>query len=128
MKATTFSATARHATNAIFIASAILLVAAVETGVSQTVGLGDRVAFWLLFLVGITLCARGPLGQGTRYGWRNARHMVGYILGLAALLLGAAVLFDFSLPGSGSDRAAVLALGLVMAIKAAIARLYPRAA
>lgn len=115
-----------HLPGAILVAVAILLVAAVETGAGPALGLDNRLAFWLLFLVGLTMCARGPLGHGARYGWANWRHLLGYVLGAAALLIGAAMLFDFSLPAIGNDQAAVLALGLVMAVKVTIAYLYPR--
>lgn len=74
------------------------------------------------------MCARGPLGKGARYGWTNWRHILGYLLGTAAFLIGAALLFDFSLPLVANDRAAVLALGLVMAVAVVIGRLYPHAA
>lgn len=114
--------------DALLVAVAILLVAAVETGAGPALGLDNGLAFWLLFLVGMTICARGPLGQGERYGWTNWRHLLGYVLGAVALFIGAAVLFNFSLPAIGGERAAVLALGLVMAVKVAIARLYPRPA
>lgn len=112
--------------DALLVAVAILLVAAVETGAGPTLGLDNRLAFWLLFLAGLTMCALGPLGQGARCGWSNWRHLLGYLLGVVALLIGAAVFFDFSLPAIANDRAAVLALGVVIAVKVAIARLYPR--
>ena len=125
MNAATHPSIVRRSVNAVLVTGAILLVAAVQTGLGQTLGLGDRPAFWLLFVIGLTMCTRGPLGRGARYGWGNLRHLIGYSLGAAALLLGAAVLFDFSLPGVASARAAVLALALVMVIKAGAARLYP---
>ena len=127
MNTTTQPTTTRRPGHAVLVAIAILLVAAVETGFNRIVGLGDQLAFWLLFLIGLTMCVRGPLGQGERFGWANPRHLIGYVLGSAALLIGAAALFDFSLPAIGSDRVAVLGLGLVMGIKAGVARLYPRA-
>lgn len=111
--------------SAFLVAAAILLVAAVETGAGPALGLGNRLAFWLLFLVGMTMCARGPLGHGQRYGWTNWRHLLGYLLGAIALLIGAALLFDFPLPAIANDHTAVLALGPLMALKVAIARLYP---
>lgn len=114
--------------SAFLVALAILLVAAVETGAGPALGLGNRLAFWLLFFVGFTMCALGPLSKGARYGWANWRHLLGYVLGAIALLIGAALLFDFSLPLIANARATVLALGLVMAAKVAVGRLYPRAA
>lgn len=126
MKQTNQRTSTNHLLGPILIAAAILLVAAVETGAGPALGIGNRLAFWLLFLVGMTMCARGPLGCGHRYGWSNWRHLLGYLLGAVALLLGAAVFFDFSLPAIANDRTAVLVLGLVMAIKIAVGRLYPQ--
>lgn len=107
-------------------AGSALLVLGVWTGFSENLGLGARPAFWILFLVGMTMCALGPLGQGATVGWWNPRHIAGYILGGAALVVGAAVLFDLSLPLINSPRAAVFALGLLMTVKVVIAFLYPR--
>ena len=127
MNTVTPSAATFGLVNIVLGAGSALLVAGVWTGLSENLGLGARAAFWILFFVGLTMCALGPLGQGQTVGWWNARHIAGYILGGAALLLGAAVLFDFSLPLVNNPRAAVLALGLLMAAKVVIALLYPRA-
>ncbi|HSM56967.1 MAG TPA: hypothetical protein VK879_12520 [Candidatus Sulfomarinibacteraceae bacterium] len=72
------------------------------------------------------MCARGPLGQGAELGWWNPGHIAGYVLGGLALVLGMAVLFDWSLPLINSPRAAVLVLGLLMVAKMLTALLYPR--
>lgn len=126
MNTITPSTTAFGLVNIVLGAGSALLVLSVWTGFSENLGLGARAAFWILFLVGMTMCALGPLGQGAVVGWGNPRHIAGYILGGAALLLGAAVLFDFSLPLVNNPRTAVLALGLLMAVKVVIALLYPR--
>lgn len=101
------------------------LVVAVLTGFNRSFGLGARGAFWVLFVIGVTMCALGPLGQGAVLGWWNPRHIIGYILGGVALLLGAAMLFNVSLPLLDSPRLAVLALGVLMAAKIVVAFLYP---
>lgn len=126
MNTITPSTTAFGLVNAVLGAGSALLVVGVWTGFNQNLGLGERAAFWILFLVGMTMCALGPLGQGAAVGWWNVRHIAGYLLGVLALILAASVLFEFSLPLIGSARAAVLALGLLMALKVLIALLYPR--
>ena len=128
MRTTNDISTAQRLTSGVFLAVAILLVAAVETGINRELGVGERLVFWLLFLVGIAMCARGPLAKGDYYGWGNPRHLLGYLLGGVALVLSAAILQGFPLPLISSDGSFVLALGVVMGIKVAIARLYPPAA
>lgn len=112
--------------NVVLGLGATLLVVAVLTGANQYVGLGARTAFWLLFAIGFLMCALGPLGQGADFGWLNPRHIAGYLLGAAALLLGVVVFFDLSLPLISSPRVAFLALAMVMAAKVVVGLLYPR--
>lgn len=126
MNATTHAGAGRPVTNTILAIAALLVYGAVLSGLNETLNLSQRHAFWLLFLMGMALCGLGPLGEGERFGWWNPRHLLGYLLGAVALLLGAAMLFDFALPGIDTPRTAVLALGLLMATKMGVARLYPR--
>lgn len=116
----------KNSTIAVLGVAAALLVVGVLANVSQSIGIGDRVAFWVLFAVGLTMCAMGPLGHGASYGWWNIRHIVGYILGAIILLLGAAVLFNVAVPGIASDRTAMMALAGLMVVKVGVAALYPR--
>lgn len=126
MNATTRAGTGRPIANMILTITALFIYGAVLSSLNQTLNLSNRHAFWLLFVIGVALCGLGPLGQGEHFGWWNLRHLLGYLFGILALLLGAAVLFDFALLGIQTPRTAVLALGLLMAVKMGVACFYPR--
>lgn len=95
-------------------------------GVTSGWGLDDRVGFAVLVLLGMTLCGLGRLGQGARFGWANPLHLAGYGLGAVALLGSALVLFGGSQPWTVNPRLATGALAVLMLVKLAIGRLYPR--
>jgi hypothetical protein len=105
---------------------AVVILVGVLTGVNEQLGIGDSAAFWALFVVGLAICAGGPLGQGTAYGWWNPLHITGYVLGVLLLLLGAAVLFDIAIPGISSVQGAVVLLGGLMIVKGVLAMFYRR--
>lgn len=126
MNTTTRAGAGRPLASTVLATAALLICIAVLSGLNQNVNLSNRHAFWLLFLIGLALCGLGPLGEGERVGWWNPRHLLGYLLGAFALLLGAAMYFDFTLPGIHTTRAAVLALALLVVIKMGVACLYPR--
>jgi hypothetical protein len=103
---------------------AVLLVAGILA--HNSFGLSDRTAFFVLAALGFTMCALGKLGQGGRYGWWNLRHILGYMLGAAALLLTTAEFFHWQILWISSEREAILALAALMAVKIGIAATYPR--
>lgn len=105
---------------------ALALVASVLIGLNRALGVSDLAAFFVLVLIGLTLCALGKLGEGAMYGWANWRHLAGYLFGGMALLLAAAVLLGWTIPFIASAQAAVLALAAIMFAKTAVAHTYPR--
>lgn len=107
-------------------AAAALLILGVLTGQAAAFGLSDRTAFWVITVIGFTMCAFSPLGKGTLYGWTNPLHLAGYVLGGLALLLMVAVLTGKPLPEWLAVHSGVPALGALMAIKVLIAAFYPR--
>jgi hypothetical protein len=106
--------------------AAALITVGVLANLHLSLGISDRFAFFALFLVGMTMCALGPLGQGQRYGWGNPRHIVGYVLGVLILVLGAAMLFGLPLPWILDARMALVTLAVLMLIKVGAAAFYPR--
>lgn len=111
-------------THAILALVAVAVLVAVLTGVNEWLGITDSAAFWVLFVVGLTICALGPLGQGATYGWFNPLHIAGYVLGVLLLLLGAAVLFGLSIPGISTIQGAIVLLGALMVVKGVLAMFY----
>jgi hypothetical protein len=130
MTTTTTSPLRRNsAAHTALAALAALILIAVLTGLNERLGVADTAAFWAMFLVGVLLCTGGPLGHGATFGWFNPLHVAGYALGVLLLLLGAAVLFDFTIPGIADAQAAVVALAAGMLVKGLLALLYrPKAA
>ncbi len=113
-----------HAAHTVLASIAVVILVAVLTGLNERLGIGDGGAFWALFVVGMVICAGGPLGKGAKYGWWNPLHIAGYLLGVVLLLLGGAVLFDVVLPGAGSAQGATVLLGTLMAVKGVLALFY----
>jgi hypothetical protein len=118
----------RSLTHAVLVLVAALIFIAVLTGLNEWLNIGDTVAFWGLFLVGLALCMAGPLGDGAAHGWRNPLHIAGYILGTIILLLGAAILFDTALPGISAVQSAIVVLGALMIVKGVVAMFYKKMA
>jgi hypothetical protein len=103
---------------------ALLLVIATVLGLNERFGVGDSTMFWALFLVGMTICAIGPLGRGATYGWWNPLHIAGYVLGTILLLLGAAVFFDIGPTWLATPQTTIFILAALIAVKGVLAMFY----
>ncbi len=109
---------------ALFGLISALLVAGVLANVTLHFGISDRIAFIGLIILGFAMCGTGKLGLGAVYGWTNPLHLVGYILGALGLLLAAFVLIGVPIPFITTDRAAIIALSVLMLVKVGVAQLY----
>lgn len=79
---------------------------------------GDRAALIALAVVGLTMCAVGPLGELTSTGaWTKPSSVAGILLGGLALAVVAAGLGLVALPLLSGPRSALVALAAVMAAK-----------
>lgn len=95
------------------------LVAAVAAGVNIPVLGNGRAAYFTLLVLGFAMCARAMKLE--TYGWTNPFNIAGIVLGSLALLLTVAVLFRIPLPQITTDKAAIIALAAIMAIKVVVA-------
>ena len=84
-----------------------------------------RAAFFVLFVAGFALCFLGGVGQAPTYGWAHPISIAGYILGITALLLGAAVLLRRYPRPTADERTAFFALLGIVVAKVVLAALYP---
>ncbi len=109
---------------ALFGLISALLVIGVLTNVTVQMGIGDRIAFIGLVILGLAMCGTGKLGLGAVYGWANPLHLVGYVLGALGLILTAFVLLSVPVPYIATDRAAIIALSILMLVKVGVAQLY----
>jgi hypothetical protein len=85
----------------------------------------DRAVFLVVFVLGMALCALGGISQAPVRGWLHSISILGYVLGSLALMLGVSVLFRIRVAPIVSDRAAVVALLGIIAVKFVLAALYP---
>ena len=84
----------------------------------------DRVAFGIVFVIGLGLCSVGGINHVVTRGWFHPISILGCILGTLAMLLGASVLFRIRVGPIQSDRAAFVALISIIAIKFIAAIFY----
>lgn len=126
MNATTAQPKENQTLVALFGIVATLLIIGVLTNATLQFGIGDRVAFFTLVVIGMAMCGMGKLGQGAVYGWSNPLHLTGYILGTIGLLLAALVLFNVPVPFIATERAALVALTVLMLVKLGVAQMYQR--
>jgi hypothetical protein len=93
----------------------ILWIVTVLAGWHSALGLGDRAAFVILLVAGITMCTTGMEIQ--RYGWANPFNLLGSLIGVGILLLVVAVFAGLPIPGLNGDHSAFLALSALMGLK-----------
>jgi hypothetical protein len=84
----------------------------------------DRAAFLVLFILGFALCTVGGMNQAPIHGWWHPVSLVGYTLGVVALMLGGSVLFRLRVAPFSNDRAALLGLLTIIVLKIVLAGLY----
>lgn len=95
------------------------VVAAALTGTRLPWIGSDRAALIALIILGMSMCALGM--QTVTYGWLNPFNLIGILLGALALGGAVAVLAGVRVPYISGDRAAIIALSLLMAVKVALA-------
>jgi hypothetical protein len=106
--------------------AALLLVGSILSGLNLGLGISDRAVLIILVVFGMAMCAGGMKLE--RYGWQNPFNMLGSVIGAAALLLIACVFLGLRIPLITSDRAAILALGVLMLLKVLVAAIRARVA
>lgn len=77
-----------------------------------------RAALVALLLLGMTLCALGGIGQVGQSGrWASPFAIAGYLLGTAILVVMIATFTGWKLPLVQDETQAVVAVGILMAVK-----------
>lgn len=93
------------------------LVIAVWRGKPLPLEVGPRAALAALLAIGMVMCT-GGIGQvGASGRWGSPAAIVGCALGAAILVIGAAGLAGWKLPGIANTAQAVTAVGALMAVK-----------
>lgn len=95
------------------------VLATTLTGIRLPLIGSDRSALIALLILGMSMCALGM--QITTYGWLNPFNVAGVLLGTLAMGLAVAVLVGVRVPYISGDRAAMVAISLIMAVKVLLA-------
>jgi hypothetical protein len=94
------------------------IISATMTGRTLPLIASPRAALIALLIVGMAMCAGGGIGQvGASGRWASPLAILGYLLGVLILVLIAAPFFHWKLPLIETDTQAVLAVGILIAVK-----------
>jgi hypothetical protein len=78
-----------------------------------------RAALVVFFVIGMAMCG---MGMGiAQYGWLNPFNLVGIVIGVLILAIGAMAVFGVRLSFMIDDRAAILAIAALMVVKVVLA-------
>ena len=78
----------------------------------------DQGAFAVLSILGLGMCAAGGIGITLqKHGWKSGVMLIGSLLGVFALAVIAAVVFDVQLPFVSNTHEAFLALASIGTVK-----------
>lgn len=100
------------------------LVFAVFTGRQLPLIAGDRAAFFALLIIGFAMCTFGSLQGIQPHEWLHPMNVLASLLGVLALLLGAAVLAGTDLPLIPGDRTAFVTLAVIILAKMTLAAVH----
>jgi len=108
-------------TNLVVIALGIfaaLLVFAVLTGRKVPLLSSDRSALLALVVIGLLICSQGGIGRVSANGaWLHPFSIIGYVLGVAIIVIGIAALFGKNIPPLTSYYQSFTAVAVIAAIK-----------
>jgi hypothetical protein len=102
-------------------AGAVLYTLAVLAGTRLPLITSGRAAFYGLAAIGFAMCTVGMGKVATGLGWAHPISIVGSVLGVTALALVAVVAFGIRLPFITNDRAALIVMAALIAVKWALA-------
>ena len=103
---------------ALGIVEAILVVITLAN-IQLPVVSNHRIALAVLLVVGMAMCSLGM--EIARYGWTNPFNIAGILIGAAILTIGILAFLGIQLPFVANERAAILAIAVLMVIKLALA-------
>lgn len=119
------------AATAIGVAIAVLVWAAISNSTFPVIGSQDRAALWVVFGLGVTMCAVAGIGPfSTKLGWLHPMTLIGIALGVVAvvplllvvfgrtaLLTSMGQLFGGGFATLSAERIAIAVLGLLILVK-----------
>lgn len=104
----------------------LLLIGAVLTGMKIPLLSNHRVIILTLIIVGMAMCALGGIGRVAAVNaWAHPISILGYLIGALLLVVMGAELFGKHVPPITSDRAALLVIAGLMAVKWVLTQIHP---
>jgi hypothetical protein len=100
------------------------LAFAVLTGRQLPLISGDRAASVALLIIGFAMCTFGSLQGIQPHEWLHPMNILASLLGVLALLLGVVVLTGAQVPLISGERAAFVALAVIIIAKVALAAVH----
>ncbi len=127
----TYAPIGTAAATAIGVAIAVLVWAAISNSAFPVIGSHDRTALWVVFGLGVTMCAIAGIGPtSSSLGWLHPLTLIGITLGVLAVVPLLLVLFGWTAPltsagqlfGGGfatlsAERIAIVGLGVLILVK-----------
>lgn len=127
----TYAPIGTAAATVIGLAIALLVWAAISNQAFPVIGSHDRAALWVVFGLGVTMCAIAGVGPYSKtLGWLHPMTLIGIALGVLAVVPVLLVLFGWTAPltsvgqlfGGGvatlsADRTAIVVLGSLILVK-----------
>ena len=106
---------------------ALVVLGVIETAITVTVLTNasvplignNRHTLIAFVLIGFAMCSMGM--DITQYGWTNPFNILGIVIGIVALVIAVASIFGAQLPLIADERAAILAIAVLMMIKIVVA-------
>ena len=127
----TYAPIGTAAATIIGLAIALLVWAALSNGAFPVIGSHDRAALWVVFGLGVTMCAIAGIGPYSKtLGWLHPMTLIGIGLGVLAVvplllvvfgwtrsLTSAGQLFGGGFASLSAERIAIVVLGMLILVK-----------
>ena len=125
MNASTASPTYNPAADNLLGILTLLLVAAVLAGLKLPLISSYRTALVALLVIGMATCMAGGIGRVAAVNaWAHPLSILGYIVGGLILVIAAAALMGKPLPLISGDRAAFIAIAVLIASKWVLSQIH----
>lgn len=98
---------------------ALVLIVSTWSGRRLPLIQNDRASLIALLVIGFAMCMAGGISKtiNAQVGWGHAINLIGYLVGILILIVAGSALFHLPLFWLTSDRAAILTIAALVAVK-----------